>query len=298
MEHTFTMKSFRSTLRLLAAGIGLMTAASASVHAASPTNNTSPLWPWAVYYSDKAPLSAFAPFKLLVLDSEFHPPLAPLLEQKKVLLGYVSLGEVEKHRAWFGKAQAAGLTLKENQNWPGSFFVDMRNPAWNDIVLNDIIPQIQAKGFNGLFFDTLDNPDHLEQENPKLYAGMRGAAVELIAAIRAKYPNLLLMMNRGYGLLPGAASKIDMILAESFYADYDFAAKKNRLVKAEDYQWQVEMLERAKIENPNIGIYTLDYWNPGDKEKIQHIYALHQQSGFSPYVSTVELNEIFAPPAP
>ena len=33
---------------------------------------------WAVYYADAAPLSAFQPYRLLVLDSRTHPPLPPL----------------------------------------------------------------------------------------------------------------------------------------------------------------------------------------------------------------------------
>jgi uncharacterized protein (TIGR01370 family) len=274
-----------------------MLAFSSGAEAQAPAaSNANQLWPWAVYYSDKAPLEAFKPFKLLVLDSQYHPPLAPLQAQNKVLLGYISLGEVEQHRAWFGKAKEAGLLLKENKNWPGSYFVDMRNKVWADIVLNDVLPQLQKKGFDGFFYDTLDNPAFLEDSDPKLYAGIKQATINLLAEIRKRYPAMKLMMNRGYGLLPGAAPHIDMLLAESMYADYNFDTKTYRKVPEADYTNQLKLLHSTKKANARMGIYTLDYWKPEDKAKVDSIYALQWQSGFSPYVSTVELNAVFQPP--
>ena len=53
---------------------------------------------WLVYYSDKAPSEAFKGYDLIVFDSQFHPPLRPLLDRGKTLLGYLNLGEASENR--------------------------------------------------------------------------------------------------------------------------------------------------------------------------------------------------------
>ena len=59
------------------------------------------LKPFTVYYSDKASIASFAPYKLIALDSEYHPKLSILKQQGKTLLGYISLGEVEEYRSYY-----------------------------------------------------------------------------------------------------------------------------------------------------------------------------------------------------
>src|SRR4051794_26351776 len=56
---------------------------------------------FAVYYSDRAPVEQFGHYQLLVLDSRSPPPLQPLAEEGKLLLGYISLGEVEKTSPYY-----------------------------------------------------------------------------------------------------------------------------------------------------------------------------------------------------
>lgn len=76
---------------------------------------------WVAYYSDKAPIEAFDPYSLIVLDSDDHPTLEALKEGGKTLLGYLSLGEVENNRWWYPDVKNEGILLHENKLWPGSF---------------------------------------------------------------------------------------------------------------------------------------------------------------------------------
>ncbi len=78
---------------------------------------------WAAYYAAAAALSEYDRFDLLILDSDDHAPLGPLLSRGKTLLGYISLGEIGRHRAYFGAVQREGLLLQESEHWKGSFFV-------------------------------------------------------------------------------------------------------------------------------------------------------------------------------
>src|SRR5437016_5312843 len=78
--------------------------------------------PWGAYYSDQAASKEYDRFKLLVLDSDHHAPLAPLAKDGRILLGYLSVGEVGSHRGYFAAVKREGLLLQENANWKGSFF--------------------------------------------------------------------------------------------------------------------------------------------------------------------------------
>src|SRR5882672_2684656 len=68
---------------------------------------------FAVYYSDQAPPDVFKPYQLIILDQKHHPPLQPLTENGKLLLGYISLGEVEGTSPWFANLKQKGMILQE-----------------------------------------------------------------------------------------------------------------------------------------------------------------------------------------
>ena len=246
---------------------------------------------FAVYYnSDNSP--ALMSYDTLVLDSDSYPPLAPLTKAGKTVLGYISLGEVENTRSWYKQVSAMGILLGPNPNWPGSRYVDVRDPRWQQLVVTQLIPGIMAKGFTGVFLDTLDDPAYLEETNPKLYAGMTNASVALVKAIRAAYPSLPIMMNRGFEILPAVGGSINMELAESLISDYNFAKKTYHYVAARDVASTLKVLGAAKLAHPALKLYSLDYWNPKDAATIRSIYATEQRNGFIPYVSTVDLSRL------
>jgi polysaccharide biosynthesis protein PelA len=251
---------------------------------------------WVVYYSDKAPEEAFDPYSLIALDSDYHPPLEALREKGKTLLGYISLGEVEEWRSWFEAVKQDGILGRENENWPGSYFVDLRDPRWVKRVIEDLIPQILHKGFDGLILDTLDNAETMERENPARYRGMAKGAANLVKAIKLHYPQIPVMVNRAYFLLPETAEVLDMALGESVMTDYDFENKEYLKRSREGYEEQVERLQEAMKLNPKLKVYTLDYWYPEQTDYIEEIYHTQRKNGFVPYVGTIELNQIIPEP--
>jgi uncharacterized protein (TIGR01370 family) len=248
---------------------------------------------FAVYYSDKIPANNFEDFQLLVLDSRYHPPLKPLSESGKTVLGYVSLGEVEQKTKYFPTLKNNGVLIKENENWKGSHGIDIRDPLWQKIVLEEIIPALLQQGFDGVFFDTLDSPIELERSNPKLYKGMNDAAIQIIQAVRRNYPSIKIMVNRAYTILPKISPYIDMELGESVYSGYDFSKKSYKKIEKELYLLQVKWLQDAKSRNPNLKVYTLDYADKHDRNKIADIYRVQTANGFIPYVTSIGLTEVF-----
>lgn len=251
---------------------------------------------WVVYYDDAEPAESFFDYDLIVFDSKYHPPIRPLSERGKTVLGYLSVGEVESHRPWFQEVREQGLLIEENPNWPGSHFVDVRDPRWRARVVEELIPQLVDQGFDGVFLDTLDNPLYLEAREPERFAGMTTAAIDLVRTIRRHYPYLEIMVNRAYELLPQVAPDIDRVLGESVYTDYDFDTETYRRVDTELYREQVERLQDLKSKNPDLAIHTLDYWDPDDPEGIARIYAKQRANGFRPYVATLALDRLIPEP--
>jgi len=251
---------------------------------------------FAIYYSDKAPVERFSHYQLLVLDRTYHPSLAELSEDGKMLLGYISLGEIEETSPYYRALKSSHLLLQENKNWKGSHFVDLRDPLWQQIVIEEIIPDALRQGFKGVFFDTLDSPLEMERSNPATYRGMSDAAVHLIQAIRMHYPNLKIMVNRAYPILPRIAPDIDMVLGESVAGDYNFEKKKYERVQPALYRQQVQWLQDAKQQNPQLRIYTLDYADSRDRKSIAEFYRLQRANGFIPYVASVGLDELVDEP--
>jgi len=249
-----------------------------------------------VYYSNKEARNQLKNYDVIVLDSKNHPPFEKLVGNKKTILAYLSLGEVEEYRSYFLEVKNQNILLFENKHWPGSYYIDVRDSRWAKRIIEDVIVDIFKEPFDGLFLDTLDNVAHLERINPKKYAGMTKAGANLVKAIRLHYPDIKIMMNRGYELLPYLSGVIDMELAESFYSDYNFDKKTYQLVEKELYESQLKILNEAKKNDPNLEIYTLDYWYPEDKKMLKNIYQKQRQSGFIPYVSTIDLQKIIAEP--
>jgi uncharacterized protein (TIGR01370 family) len=251
-----------------------------------------------VYYSDSASASTLASYDLLVLDSDYHPDLNTLADRGKTLLGYLSLGEVERIRAYYDEVRAEGILLQENPFWKGSYFVDVRDPRWTSRVIERLIPRILGKGFQGLFLDTLDNPAYLEEKDPVRFRGMTSASATLVKTIRYHYPSIKIMLNRAYEILPEVETDIDIILGESVFTDYDFESKTYKTVPLGAYRRQVEVLKGSQRRIPKLQVMTLDYWDPNDREGVLRIYREQRKNGFVPYVATVELDKIVPEPKP
>lgn len=251
---------------------------------------------WVVVYTEKPTIEQFRDYSLIVLDSKYHPPLRPLLEQRKTVIGYISLGEVEDHRDYVKEVEKEGILLARNPNWPESRYVDVRDQRWTRRVVEELVPRLLHQGFQGIFIDTLDNPPDLERRDPVRYKGMTEASANLVKAIRRHYPRMYIMLNRAYEILPAVEGQIDSVLGESVFTEIDFEKKTYRLSETKTYRLQVEWLQAARKRQPKLKVYTLDYWKPEDVAGVIRIYAEQRKNGFIPYVSVKDLDRIYKEP--
>lgn len=251
---------------------------------------------WAVYYNDDASYEDFRSYKLVVFDRDYHPNIQPFIAAEKITLGYLSLGEVASYHHYFQEIKDEGILIIENPNWPGSWMVDLRDPRWASRVIEELVPSVLFKHFTGIFLDTIDNAEYLESLDPVKYKGMKNAAVKLVKGIRLNYPHIPIMLNRGLDIAPDVVRDINMLLVESTYSRYDFAAKKYEKVPKAEYEEYHKKVKELQGLNPSLTIYTLDYWDPADTKMIKKIYQFQRARGYNPYVATIDLQKLMAEP--
>lgn len=247
---------------------------------------------FAVYYGSDATPEALKAFSVIVLDGDYHPDLIPL-KDNHTLLGYVSLAEAKPHQI---DSIDEALFIQDNPDWGGKL-IDIRNEAWTEQLLEQQIPMILDKGFDGLMLDTIDSALHLETTDPDAYAGMREAAIALIKAIRQHFPNAKLMLNRGFAIHEHVASDIDMILAESILSHFDLKTDQASFFPDDVYASYVRRLHAINSQFKHLRVYSLDYWDITDKKGVKDIYAIQRSHGFIPYVTTPDLTTIHPEPS-
>ena len=190
----------------------------------------------------KGDLEKLGRFDVVAIDPYSLPNKEFVGELKKAgvqVLAYVSIGEADNERRYWSdwkpgertpdnpEIGRSTVTAKDpmfigpDPGWEGSYFVDAGNAKWRDILLNQEIPYILWLGggrFDGLMMDLVDVVD--EYEGKPGGRRMRDGMVNLIKGIHEKYPDLKLVPNRGFGILPEMAPYIDAFKFEEMNGAY------------------------------------------------------------------------------
>lgn len=247
---------------------------------------------WIVYYGDKEPAERFRDFDLIVFDRDHHPPLEPLRDDRRTILGYVSLGEAEAYRSDYTKLDAAGVLIKPNPLWRDHSVVDLRKDEWVAHLTDVVIPQVIAHGFDGVMLDTVDSPLALEADDPGQFSGMADAAIRILRTLRVRYPQLTIMLNRGYEILPAVSHDINLVLAENLSTDWQPGTAKPTPVPRAEYLQTLDTIKSTVRRAPHLKVYTVDYWPEADLEGCRRIYRSMRAQGFVPYVGSIDLQSI------
>ncbi|HET7884529.1 MAG TPA: endo alpha-1,4 polygalactosaminidase [Acetobacteraceae bacterium] len=252
---------------------------------------------WIAFYGQTADTSELSQYNIVVLDPMFQGSIAEIAGKGATVCSYLSLGEVRLDAA-YGADVAPDALLEENPNWPGTRRIDVRQASWSRLVLDELIPQVAAKGFNGLLLDTLETPHHLEQLDPEKNAGMSQSAAKLVREIRSRYPKMMLIINRGYGLLADVGDCVDAVVAESLLTTVDCREDRfdYRWNSAQEVGWQLALLQPVLNRPDPVPILSLDYWNPEDTEGVREIYRRQRSLHHYPYVGQRLLDTIVPEP--
>lgn len=251
-----------------------------------PAASVTPVRHWAAYYGNKTPASAFKNLDLVVFDRRYHPDFKAL-QPRTTVLAYVSAGEVYDDVPEKNLLANRNLLLFQQDHWK-SHAVDITAPQWRAMVMGYVDDAV-SKGFDGVMLDTIDSPIEWSVAHaPERTDALQAAAALLISDIRARHPDIKIMLNRGFSLLPDVADKIDFMLAESILTHVNVSTGQFSISSPTSYLDTAEMLRQAAAAS-HLQVLTLDYWNQDDAGHLHTIYATQRTFGFAPYVTTADL---------
>lgn len=252
-------------------------------------------------------LSKFLKFDAVVIEPYDVPNINFLKKLKKngvIIFAYISVGEAGPNRRYFKNWRSYGNTpdnpdiprskvvsgdpvfIDEDPGWPGSFYADTSSPRWHRIILEEEIPYVLWLGkglYDGLFLDVIDAADVYASRKNGL--NMIDGMVKLVKKIREKYPEKLIMANRGFTILKDIAPYIDAMKFEEYtsaygnirggerygeyYVNFD---EKGRRTNEND----VKALEAALKINPSIKVFILDHVNTSPPDRRTARLCFHE----------------------
>jgi len=170
------------------------------------------------------------------------------------VLGYISVGTIEKERSWYKKYKKFGL--KKLEDWPNEVYADVREKEWRDFLVKRA-KDIKAKGFDGWWCDNLDVYEYYKSS--KMFAACQ------MALSRIKKLGGYVMVNGGSEFFDYAIDherKLDMVdgitqeevysLITSYKGDGKFSKQKKS---------QREFYEKLlnKLKKKGKDIFLLEY---------------------------------------
>lgn len=240
----------------------------------------------AFYYGAKVPRELTQHFDRVVVDVDnlkaWPTPC------KADLFAYVSLGEVGSGRPW-RRNVPDGVIVARNGEW-GSEIVDVRRPAWQTFILEQVVPGVLRKGIRGLFFDTLDSFETIERTESQ-WPSYQRALAQVIDTIRARHPELKILLNRGFAILPFLAAPPDGFVVEGLFQTGDALGRHYRPVPADETALLLRTL-RGLRDTAHISVTVIDYVPPADLELRRTTARRIMNEGFEPYISVPSLDQV------
>jgi uncharacterized protein (TIGR01370 family) len=232
---------------------------------------------YAVCYS-KINLDEVKNFELLILDPD-HYSRDEVLYLKNlgiITIAYLNIAEFETYRSY---SIPESIIIGKNPFWKDHFYVDIRSEIWQRLIFDDKIPKIISKEFDGFFIDMIDIV--------QIFPQFEETIIDMVKLIKSRYPYKFVIANNGWSLIDTLKNFVDAFLVEGLFTRYNFE-KKRYFVRFEK-----EYVDRVKIlKNTGKKIFTLDFLSEGDRRKY-FVRNLSRGYGFTPYISTIELNKIF-----
>jgi hypothetical protein len=242
----------------------------------------------AFFYGNDVPVRQLEKFDVVVVepDSGFDPRAQD--GRGPAWFAYVSVGEVTQARDYARKMPKPWL-FGRNTTW-ASAVVDQSAPGWPSFFVEQVIAPLWAHGYRGFFFDTLDSYQ-LVAKTAAARAKQEAGLVAVIRAVKSRYPNAQLILNRGFEILPKVHDAVAAVAFESLFGNWDQRNRRYDTVPAADRDW---LLAQAKTirERYALPVISIDYCAPDDAACRNTIAAKICATGLIPYVTDGALRTV------
>ncbi|MEN9426564.1 MAG: hypothetical protein RLZZ220_913 [Pseudomonadota bacterium] len=240
----------------------------------------------AFVYAKDAPLAELHAFDIAVVDPDhgFDPrsyrgPDGQPDTAGSELFAYVSIGEIHASRSWAARVPAS-WRIATNAAW-ASEVIDQAAPGWAEFVADTIVAPLWEKGYRGLFLDTLDS---YRLASGADMAAQQAGIVRTLRHLRARFPGIRLILNRGFEFLPQLRGEVYAVAAESLYRGWNAGTGRYQEVSEADRAWLSGQLKRARDEF-GLPAIAIDYVPPQQRQLARETARRIKADGFIPWVA-------------
>lgn len=267
----------RLTALLLAAALSVLTVLPVTTVPAQAASTTT----WGVFIGTNlhGNTSKVKNYKYIVIDAQNYTKaeIRKLKSGGRKVYTYLSIGSVAKYRSYYKRFKK--YTLGNYDNWPGEKWVDVSKKAWQNFIVNELVPNLRKKGVDGLWVDNTDV--YYEYHRSKILNGL----VSMLTKIHNK--KIPIIINGGDVFVSkiismGKSKIIDGVMQEEVltritgYGSNKFA----RQTKA-DRSYYEAYLKRVKRAGRSIAL--LEYTKSSKMRK--EIINYCKKRGYSYYIS-------------
>lgn len=249
---------------------------------------------------------------------------------RRIILAYMSIGEAEDYRYYWGagwvetvnvlrdpsstpeersrrteqgaspvkvlrlpRLSAPSWLGRENEIWPGNFFVRYWEKDWQAIIAgaqDSYLARIVAVGFDGVFLDRIDTFQLVASMRPDARLEMVRLVREIAAKARALRPGFLVVPQNGEQLLsdPAYLAAIDAVAKEDLvYGEDGDGIRNSPAVTARGLRWL------APAVNRGIPVLVVEYVQ--DQKLAGQVRADIARFGFLPYLGVRALDRLVFP---
>ncbi|MFK7994632.1 MAG: endo alpha-1,4 polygalactosaminidase [Granulosicoccus sp.] len=280
------LKTTAASQTLTAATLGLRTSTNANVPSGSfdTVQGVDNLAGRSVafYYGANPAIDELSQFDRIILepDNIDKRQLRELQSQGATAYGYVSVGEVGKHRS-YAKQLHSDWIIGSNPAWQ-SAVLDLANVELRRFLVKRVGDLVQ-QGYQGIFLDTMDSFNIVAKTDEQKQIQREGL-VQLVTEFANTYPQLSIFTNRGFEVLDDISTHIDAVVAESLYAGWNNEQQRYVEIAEPDRQWLLSKLEHA-ANRLDLEVVVVDYVPPVERDKARKVAARIAKHGFIPWVA-------------
>lgn len=215
----------------------------------------------------------------------------------RLAIGYISIGEDHNLRKGDGLGPGGNDSgyfdrdgdgaADKNGVW-ASYYANAASPSWRAYFLANAARLRATHGVDGFFLDTV--------ETCLLYPESRDGMVSLIKELRAAHPDAIIVLNRGWDLLPALGDTADGLMFESFTLSYDFGEKRYEVMRPSAWDFGLDVwrrLLRPAQEKHGLVVLALDYAGSAEDPNVKLAYDRAATLGMVPCVTSILLDAFY-----
>lgn len=235
----------------------------------------------AVFYGANPPWDELQAFDIAVLESE-HVPQEKIKKLKQTeLFAYVSVGEIDKHRAYLSAIPDA-WRLGRNINWD-SVIIDQSQPEWPAFYAEHVVQPLWEAGYRGFFLDTLDSYQLVAKTDVER-ARQQAGLIAVVHELHRRFPSIKLMFNRGFEILPQVHDEVFAVAIESLFQGWNAAQQSYGVVSEQDRAWLLGQIKTIQTDY-QLPILIIDYVAPNQRELARKTASRIRELGLTPWVT-------------